>query len=305
MSGQASHREPSELQKIQRWMQSVIMHPGGVSEGVGSAETRRFIDVGPEELERVIARSQALTSAERLEIYVDAYYERLLECLREEFPATRHALGSELFEALAFGYLQSDPSRSYTLGQLGARLPDYLGESRLHAQAEPEGAPSTWADFVVELARFERVGREIFDGPGGEQLEALGADELAALPAEAWGEIGLRTVPSLRLERFEHPIHAYWAALRRDQPVEPPASRPTHLAVYRRDYSIETIELRPEGFTLLAALVRGENLSGAIERASSQPGADAQSLEAELAGWFAAWTSRRLFLGIERPSSSN
>ena len=60
----------------------------------------------------MIGRSRALASDARLEIYVDAYYERLMECLREEFAATRHAVGDELFDALAFGYLQHYPSRA-------------------------------------------------------------------------------------------------------------------------------------------------------------------------------------------------
>jgi Putative DNA-binding domain len=305
MSGHAGKGEPSDLQRIQRWMQSVIMHPGGLGEGVDSPEARLHLDIGHDEIERVIARSQALTSAERLEIYVDAYHERLLECLREEFPATRHALGPELFEALAFGYLQHDPSRSYTLGQLGARLPDFLGESRLHQRAEPDGASPTWADFVIELARFERLGREIFDGPGSEQIATLAVDELLAVPAKAWGEIGLRTVPCLRLVRFEHPVHAYAAALRRQEPVGPPPARPTLLAIYRRDYAIESLELPPEGFALLGALARGETLAGAIERAFALPGSSSASLvESELGQWFATWTLHRLLIGIERPSES-
>ena len=78
-------------------MQSVIMHPGGVAEGIESAEARRHLDVPAGELESVVGRSRALASEARLEIYVDAYFERLLECLREEFAATRHAVGDELF----------------------------------------------------------------------------------------------------------------------------------------------------------------------------------------------------------------
>ena len=199
----------ANLAQIQRWMQSVIRHPGGVSEALDSPQSREHLDVGPAELESVVRRSQAMTSAERLEIYVNAYHERLLECLREEFPATRHALGPELFEALAFGYLQKHPSQSYTLGQLGTQFPSYLAESRLHAQAAPADAPPTWPGFVIELATLERSLRDVFDGPGTEKCVPLDPRQLAELAAG--GDVRLVAAPCLRLQQFDHPVDAYWA----------------------------------------------------------------------------------------------
>jgi hypothetical protein len=60
---------------------------------------------------------------DRLAIYGTAYYARLLECLLEEFPVLVHALGEELFDAFAVGYLQKYPSRSYTLNDLATNIP--------------------------------------------------------------------------------------------------------------------------------------------------------------------------------------
>ena len=161
------------LDQIQRWMQTVIMHPGGTAEGVGSPESRRYVDIGPAELDCVIRPSRSLSSAERLEIYVNAYYARLMECLDEEFAVTRYALGEELFSALAFGYLQSYPSLSYTLGMLGASFPRYLAESRLHAHSPPQNSGPTWPDFVVDLATLERLLLEVYDGRGTERTGTL------------------------------------------------------------------------------------------------------------------------------------
>src|SRR5262245_9550410 len=118
-----------DLGQVQRWMQAAIMHPGGVDEGIVSAEARGHIDVGPDQAEIVLTRSRALTALERLAVYGHAYYARLLECLREEFPVLKHALGEEVFAAFAFGYLQHYPSRSYTLFQLGSNFPRYLAET--------------------------------------------------------------------------------------------------------------------------------------------------------------------------------
>ena len=85
--------EPRNLNRIQQWMQSVITHPDGVVGGIESDGARRQIDVATENIEQVITPSQTLTSIERLEIYGNAYYARLLECLHDEYPALVHALG--------------------------------------------------------------------------------------------------------------------------------------------------------------------------------------------------------------------
>src|SRR5581483_6380291 len=119
-----------ELNRNQRWMQTVIMHPEGVAEGVASAPARECLDIGPEQVEQVVTPSRTLTALDRLSIYGNAYYARLLECLREEFPVLVHALGEELFDAFTVGYLQKYPSRSYTLNDLATNFPRYLAETR-------------------------------------------------------------------------------------------------------------------------------------------------------------------------------
>ncbi len=123
----------SPLGKVQRWMQAVIMHPEGVEAGLDSSTARDHINVPPEQVEDVISRSKALSSVERLSIYANAYYARLLECLGEEFPVLKQTLGEETFETFAFAYLQTYPSQSYTLNQLGANFAAFLIETRPNA----------------------------------------------------------------------------------------------------------------------------------------------------------------------------
>ena len=286
----------ANLEQIQRWMQSVIMHPGGVAEGVESPEARQHLEVSLAELDQVIRPSRALTSDVRLEIYVDAYYERLLECLREEFIATRHATGDELFDALAFGYLQRYPSQSYTLAQLGDQFAQFLIDSRLHAQAAPAGAPETWNEFVVELATFERLQREVFDAPGTEEMAVLDSDRLARIPPGEWPTVMLVAAPCLRLCAFAHPVHEYWRAVRDEQQPVAPAPRTTYLAINRRAYVLERHELVGEQHALLTALVAGQPLAKAIEAASTMQ-TDAGAVLAERLGpWFAAWTQGGFFV---------
>ena len=103
------------------------MDPAGVVDGIASAVARRTSTSLAAEIESVIERSSHQTSVERLEIYAGAYYARLLECLRAEYPIMAEAMGTELFDEFAVEYLQHYPSHSYTLNDLGSQFPEVSG----------------------------------------------------------------------------------------------------------------------------------------------------------------------------------
>ena len=69
-----------------------------------------------------IKPNDRLTSLERVEIYNRQYWFRLIDCLYEDFPGLATVLGKREFNRRAIlAYLQSFPSRSYTLRNLGKR----------------------------------------------------------------------------------------------------------------------------------------------------------------------------------------
>src|SRR4029453_4200161 len=98
--------EPRSLDVVQRWFQAVVTHPQGIHRGAASAEAQELIRLNRGELEAVVRRSRNLTAAERLSIYANAYYARLLECLGACHPVLKRALGGEVFDSFAFEYLQ-------------------------------------------------------------------------------------------------------------------------------------------------------------------------------------------------------
>ena len=296
-----------DLGQIQRWMQAAIMHPVGVAEGIASAEARGHIDVAPDEAETVVTRSRALTALERLAIYSYAYYARLLECLREEFPVLKHALGEEVFDAFAVGYLEQYPSRSYTLFQLGVNFPRYLAETRPEAGGG-EGLPADWPDFLINLATLELTFNEVFDGPGVEGEHLLDAGQFQALPPERLLEARLVGVPCLRLLALRYPVHQYFTAVRRHEDPDPPEPADTYLAITRRRYVVRHFELSRPAYELLHALVAGEPVGVAISRAAESAGPDLERLATNLQAWFHDWAAEGFFRAVtwgEDPSDSS
>ena len=281
--------ESDELARIQRWMHSVITHPNGVAGGVESSEGRREFDIGTDDLERVITRSRALTAADRIEIYANAYYARLLECLRGEFAILAKTLGEELFDEFAFGYLQDYPSKNYTLNKLGENFPRYLAES-CPADEDPD-----WAAFLIDLATLERVYSEVFDGPGVEGQPLLSAGQLLAIAPDQWPDARLEFAAGFRLVELRSPVHLYISAMRHDEEATPPVPAETWLAVHRRDYVVRRVPLSRPQFVLLRALSAGETVGESIGQMVDAGGIEMDELAAELRAWFRDWAAEGFF----------
>lgn len=265
------------LDDLQRWFQTVVTHPAGVQQAAT-------------DLNDLLTASSQQSAEDRVAVYARSYWARLLECLREEHPLVRAAVGDAAFDALAVGYLQACPSTSYTLAQLGERFAAYLAEHR------PD---DDFSAAVVELARLERNINEVFDLAGGETLGFLGPDDLAAVPVERRADVRLAPLPTFRLLSFEHDVNDWYTRLRAAAgEVQLPARRPSYVALSRREFIIRRHPLSAIQAALLQAISDGAPLGDAIAIAVEQHPADLDELAASLQTWFAAWAAAGFFRGI-------
>jgi hypothetical protein len=323
--------EPRRIDLVERWMQAVITHPGGVAAGIDSEAANAQIPLAAADIEQVIEPSKSLGSIERLGVYANAYYARLLECLREVFPVVNQTMGEAIFNHFALSYLQKYPSQSYTLGKLGERFAQFLEETRPSepdatannvAAAADAGLAADWPRFVVDLATLEWTVGEVYDGPGMEKRPALSADDLAKIPTDQWPRAKIELAPCVRLLQFRFPVNDYYARMRElardddeddlartqgdardDQEIAIPEPEVTFLALSRRDYVVWRYPLSRAQFALLSALSRGETVETAIAAASaaSELGDDERGddeFAAALHRWFANWTEDQFFAGV-------
>ena len=289
-----------ELERTQRWMQAVITHPQGAAAGIASADAQANLAVSVDELESIVEPSRARTSVQRLDVYANAYYARLLECMRELFPALAHALGQELFDAFACEYLQAYPSTSYTLARLADRFVDHLQQTR-PVDVTNAAAGEDAADFFIDLARLEQAIDQVFDGPGIEDERPLDPQALLALSPDQWVESRLACAPCLRLLEFKFPVNRFYTEFRQQAEAPWPRAGASWLALSRRDYVVRRHELSRAQFDLLAALVAGQTVGEAIAFAA-EASDDWTSLAADLQTWFRTWASAGFFLSIAPPA---
>lgn len=297
----ASSADASELARIQRWFQGVISNPDGVAAGADSPEAQQEFPSATHPLESILTGSSKLDPADRIAVYANAYFARLVECLGEVFPILKRTLGVEGFDSFAVEYLKRNPSRSYTLHRLGEKFPEYLATTR-----PPREDPDTpdFADFLVDLARFELLLYEVFDGPGIEQGPRLDPARLAELDGPVAETARLLPAPCLRLFRSEFPVSDFYTVAREtaegdngSDELEFPTPEESFVAITRCNYVVRRLPLEPEEFALLQELMAGAPLNPSLERAAERDGLS----ETRISRWFARWAAEDLFTDWSTP----
>ena len=150
-----------------------------------------------------IKPNSVLNSFERLEIYNRQYWFRVIDAVSEDYPALNAVLGPKRFDALILAYLRETPSVSFSLRNLGGRLPEWLA-------AHPEFAGHR-RNLAVDVARLEWAYIEAFDSAS---LPPLSATEFAdLLPCSV-----LSLQPHVQLLELRYPVDELVLAVRRDKP---------------------------------------------------------------------------------------
>jgi hypothetical protein len=245
-----------------------------------------------------IKPNDRLTALERLEIYNRQYWFRIIDCLYDDYPGLQAVLGKPKFNRLVLEYLDRNPSRSYTLRNLGSRLASFLIE---HPDLiQPRG------ELAIEMAQFEWAQVVGFDG---EAKPAVSIDDLlGANPAK----LRLSLQPYITLLELHWPLDDWTIALKKasstlrseaSNAVETsaetsaakskarpklPKKQTVFVAVHRYEGSLYYKRLEPEAFRMLARLRDGESLESAC---AGVP----EDFADQVQKWFSTWTTMGWF----------
>ncbi|MGH8500973.1 MAG: DNA-binding domain-containing protein [Gammaproteobacteria bacterium] len=148
------------------------------------------------------------SAEERLAVYGHAYRLRLLEALEGDFLGLKTLLGDPEFERLGRAYIDAHPSGHPSLRWFGKYLSAFLERTPPYA-AQP---------VLAEMAAFEWAQGEVFDA---EDDAALGVEDIAALPPDAWPAMRLEFHPSVRRLNLDWNAPSIWQAVNKKE--TPPA----------------------------------------------------------------------------------
>jgi hypothetical protein len=267
------------LERLQRWMQEVVTHPGTIDEALRAPAAAAQVKAAAD----VILPSRTLLPSERIEIYQGMYVLRMAEALAADYPALQHFLGEHGFYELVRDYVQVYPSRSYTLNRLGDHMPDFLKNARSLRQHA----------FLAELARLELAVAQVFDAP---EAAPLTEAQIAAVPLEDWERAVLRPVPAFQLLRLRANANDYAQAVKQETRPPRPRATTSYVAVYRRDYAVYRHALPRAGYDLLTQLADGCALGAAVQAALRRGRGRAQ--QQQYFRWFRDWVAGGVFASV-------
>lgn len=277
----SSQREPGSerrLGALQGWLFERVTRPAGA---------------GPEPVTASDARARArvreaglLSAGERIEIYRRAYWSRLVECLRDDYPAVAHLLGAAAFHDVCLDFIAACPPRSASLDGYGAPFAAFC-------------AARPGAEFAAALARLEWAIVEVIHADAERQLDPAAFARNPGLDLE---RAGFEASPALRLLSLSHPAHEYYQAFLDGADPRAPQPAPTRVAVCRRGDDVWRVPLEAPLAEVLQQLVGGAPLGRALAGLGDVSAASAALHAAAVQRAFAGWVSRGFFAAL-RPDA--
>lgn len=150
---------PKDLQTTQEWFASIITRP------LDCGSNMELISPTGQSMEKEVPQfimpSPTMKPHERIEIYNQQYWWRLLACLHDTFPLTTRLFGYAVFNhTIGVPYLDKYPANHWSLSQLGARLLQWVDEE-YHASDRIfvlDAVRADWTfDFLITVAPYTQI----------------------------------------------------------------------------------------------------------------------------------------------------
>jgi hypothetical protein len=236
------------------------------------------------EADGLIKPNRKLTSLERLEIYHQQYWLRILSAITEDFPGLQAIVGPRKFGRLIRAYLFDCPSMSFTLRNLGSQLEIWLLRNRYLI------AP--FDALALDMVRLEWAHVEAFDSGAAPPVS------LEEITNE--GEnLTISLQPYIRLLKLDHAADDLLLEVRALDGAPMPRKRiryyaarqrEIYLAAHRVNGSVYYKELQREAYDALTALSLGKALEEAITSTFEKSRLASDKQIELIQDWFSTWS---------------
>jgi len=146
-----------------------------------------------EGLEKLISDPPKGQKEDRLDVYHYAYRQRLIDIIAMDYPVLKKYLGENKFEETCHQFIQSNPSKDYSVNYYGRDLPNFLSD-----------------EIQKEIATFEWALTEVMDRA---DASVASLEKLNEISEEAWGRLQVSFHPSLSVLKLKVSVPKYWHAV--------------------------------------------------------------------------------------------
>ena len=287
------------LLELQRRFTEALTTPLNPEEGI--ADRTLAGESMQDVVDTIVKPNDRLSSVERLEIYSRSYWFRIISSLNEDFVGLRAVVGDDKFDALAQAYLTENPSRSFTLRNLGSRVEEWLRANPSFVEPHER--------LALDMVRLEWADTECFDAL---EEPALTLDDIAKLGEDPH----LRLQPHVKLLDLHYPVDDLLLQIRDEEEDESDEAsntfsekrsrarlksvrkskpKPTFIVVHRVDNLVYFKRVTSEAFHMLQAIQNGKSLSEAIDAAFNPSTLPEQKITEVVQSSFRDWAEWKWF----------
>ena len=263
------------LPDIERLLWRLITAPEGVGATLAAADARG--DDARAALAGTVRDHGALSAVQRLDVYANMYFFRLLDVMADDYPAVRAVVGATAFHNLITDYLLLHAPSHFSVRYAGQHLPEFAAGHRIAAECP----------YLPDLAALERSILDVFDAADAPTLEPA---DLAEVPPAQWPSLRFRLHPSVRLHRLDWPVHLVREQVDRGENPSRITATDTALFVWRHDLQVRQCVVSAGEWQALDILRQGGDFSSACTAAAGElgDGDTAAAVAQALADWLAA-----------------
>lgn len=278
---------PPQLLKIQKWFGELISRPLIDLETI-NPRTPRGEEVEIEAKE-FIAPSPFLKPHERLQIYNQQYWWRLLNTLQDNFPLLLRLFGAADFaDTLGIPYLLASPPNHWSLNDLGNKMPKWIHDTYSSSDKE----------LVFWAAMADRAYCELFFKPLYPSLSGGEASDLVSRT--------LYLQPHVKLFEFPFDLISFRHACLKETPEHwlendfPHLTKGTTfcLVFRKRKGPISSKNISETEYLLLKQIEKGASIDALCDWIGESSESIQKSAEESLEKWFKEWTSSGILTSL-------
>lgn len=211
-----------------------------------------FFDDAP--IPATIRAASGPACVSRFSVYRNNVVASLIKAVAARYPVVRKLLWDDAFDRIARLYVIAEPPRSAVLLEYGASFPAFL-------RRIGEGSA---ADYLADIAELEAARTRAYHAA---DAKPVSRDAFANLPADRLVELRVKLHPSVVLLSSRFPAVSVWEAnlYANDNAVS--AWRQESALIARPNFDVEVHRLSIGTYVFLNALMDGQTIGSAIERA--------------------------------------
>jgi uncharacterized protein len=228
-------------------------------------------------------------------VYNGAYFARLHDVLKDEFPTLAGVTSEEGFAEIVGEFLTAHPPAHFNVSNLGAKLAEFLDGSEAGKLLEIDFGVALCA--LADIARLDRARCVAFTHASS--ISPVTKSVLGEVLPEQWDKIKFGFSPTLQILACRQAILPVWEQVNKGMPPNQPEKTAQTIAVWRHAESPNQTALEDEEATLLRLLVGGETFAAATYKIGEKSGEAMETTSSRTINYLVQCFDRGLVTHVE------